>query len=198
MERIICVIPAKDISKRCENKNHRLFYGTKSITDIACDLSISLGFKTVLISNKCPRFDVRRIEHPIEIDDSLKVWRMGLYAHYVDYEGITILLEPSCPLRTAEGVLRGLERFRELKSDRTLIASNVKAEVKHHSAMIVPSGEFYIAKVSRILAGNVFEPPHNYIMSGPGLINIDTIEEFWRAQSFYTAPRVESCNATSA
>lgn len=111
---VLTVIPARGGSERFPGKNNALLWG-KTLLARAIEVGLSLDMGPVVVSSDDPyslgtarRMGATPLPRPAELSGrltpSIEVWRHAIEASEVDAD-LTVLLEPTCPLRIIDDVL---------------------------------------------------------------------------------------------
>lgn len=173
---VIAVIPARKGSKRCVNKNFRMFCGKPLITWTIEAALKSRYINKIIISTD---LDTCKYANPLVEIDRRPNWlatdktTTDAVIHDLrergKLDGLIVLLQPTSPLRTVMLIDEAIERF--LTTGRTVISVNAYT--------YEPNGVIYVYKTE-----NIYDGPFFIIeMSGPEGMDIDYEYQFKIAES---------------
>lgn len=183
----LSIVPARSGSKRLPGKN-MMKLGGRTLLQRACE---SAPFACVVSSDSreylahAADFGVEGLLRPAELaTDEATTGDVVLHVieHFYTYETL-ILLQPTSPLRTKRDVQEALELFYDAKADSLISVNRGDTE---------PNGAIYIVSRDWFRKHKTFVDPQTLRFEMPPErgIDIDTIEDFERAEDYLLGPRV--------
>jgi CMP-N-acetylneuraminic acid synthetase len=193
--KVVAIIPARKGSKRLPAKNKRLFAGKPLICwsiDVAleCDFidEIIVSTDDLDILKMCLMYKhktnrIKLIKRPDELtQDDTPMWQV--IDHVLDdypHNILVILLQPTSPLRTKFDISRAYKLFYDRDYNWSVAsASYIKGEKE-----IKLNGAIYIADLEHIRVYESFigaSVVYIYLMPKESSIDIDTLEDFYKAE----------------
>ena len=194
MPKVVAVIPARKGSKRLPDKNKRMFCGKPLIcwtldVVLECEFIDEIVVSTddpdiidILNENYSRCNNLRRVMRPKELaQDDTPMWKVVSHAlkDYTIKTEIIILLQPTSPLRTIFDISMAYQIFRERVS--CSVISVFREDILHFKL----NGAIYIFSLANlVLTKSIMNGEFTcvYIMPEERSIDIDTLEEFERAE----------------
>lgn len=186
--RILAIVPARKGSKRLPGKNMRLL-GGKSLVELAIESAGDL--ECVVTSDNLDALDVASRKNvlglfrPAELaTDTAQMADVVRHVLSVfPLHDVFVLLQPTSPLRTADDVRGAVKRFSE-HGETSLISTAQGSRM--------PNGAIYIGWRHRFMETGLFcdERTFYYPMPKERSVDVDTLEDFEKAEDCLLGPRV--------
>ena len=193
---VLGIILARAGSRRLPGKNTLSFCG-KPLISWTIEAAINSKLSGVILSSDCPKclelsktYQIQSHRRPatLALDDttSADVILELMRGYSRPYEYI-MLLQPTSPLRDSRdinGMLKCYRALREIAGEMTMCSANAVTKKLN--------GAMYLAPWEKFILDQGFKIDYEYWMPGQKSVDIDTIEDFEKAEKIM---RGQKCRA---